>query len=136
MWEKADAVVLRRGDRSQLEQLARGRSTPQKVALRARIVLGAAEGRANNELAQHLGTSRPTVILWRNRYVEHGVQGLLRDASRPGRKPRLSAKKVEKVVERTLHTKPRNATHWTIRTMQRRRALAPAWFIASGVLTD
>ncbi len=126
MWEKADAVVLRRGDRSQLERLVRGRSTSQKVALRARIVLGAAEGRSNNELAQQLGTSRPTVILWRDRYVEHGFQGLLRDASRPGRKPRLNAKRVEKVVERTLHTKPRNATHWTVRTMAEAERLSPS----------
>ncbi len=126
MWEKADAVMLRRGDRSQLERLVRGPSTSQKVALRARIVLGAAEGQSNNQLAQQLGTSRPTVILWRARYVEHGVQGLLRDASRPGRKPRLSAKKVEKVVEKTLHTKPRNATQWTVRTMAAAERLSPS----------
>lgn len=126
MWEKAEAVVLRRGDRSQLERLIRVGSTSQKVALRARIILGAAEGRSNNELAQQLGTSRPTVILWRERYVEGGLQVLLRDAPRPGRKPRLSAKKVEQVVERTLHTKPRNATHWSVRTLAEAEGLSPS----------
>jgi len=126
MWEKAEALKLRSGDRRKLERLVRGRNTAQKVVLRAQVVLGASEGRSNNELAQGLGTSRPTIILWRKRYEEEGVQGLLKDASRPGRKPRLSAKKVEAVVNATLHTKPPAATHWSVRSMAKTQGLSHA----------
>jgi transposase len=126
MWEKADILKVSGTDRRRLAQLAGGRNTPQKVVLRARIVLGAAEGRSNNEMAKTLGTSRPTVILWRNRFEQLGIDGLLTDAPRPGRKPQISARKVEAVVNATLHTKPRNATHWSVRSMAKEQKLSPS----------
>ena len=66
-----------------------GGKTPQRVALRARIISGAAAGMANHRLAKELGVSRPTLLLWRQRYVEAGVVGLLKDAPRPGRRKRI-----------------------------------------------
>src|SRR6266404_6386247 len=87
MWEPAKAVVVSAADRVALEALARAGKTPQKIALRARIVLGAATGQSNHDLAHTLDTSRPTVLLWRQRYTEAGLAGLLRDAPRPGRQP-------------------------------------------------
>jgi len=125
-WEAAAALSLGDADRELLRALARGGNTPQNVALRARIVLGAAEGRANLALARELGVSRPTVLLWRARYEEAGVTGLLKDAPRPGRKRRIGARKVEAVVNATLHKQPRDATHWSVRSMARQQGLSPA----------
>jgi transposase len=100
--------------------------TPQKVALRARIVLGAAQGKANNALARELGTSRPTILLWRARYASHGLVGLFKDAPRPGRRKQIAAKKVAAIVEATLQTTPRDATHWSVRTMARAHKVSPS----------
>jgi transposase len=125
MWKNADRLRIRRGEREQLEALVAAGKTPQRVALRARIVLGAAEGKANNALARELGTSRPTVLLWRERYKTLGLVGLFKDAPRPGRRQKVSAKKVAAVVHATLHTTPRDATHWSVRTMARAQKLSP-----------
>lgn len=104
----------------------RGRNTPQKVVLRARIVLGATEGQANARLARALGVTRPTVLVWRTRYTEAGVAGLLKDAPRPGRRKRIGAQKVAAIVTATLHTTPRDATHWSTRSMARAQGVSEA----------
>src|SRR5438876_5838814 len=119
MWKRAGTLRVEAADRLALEALTRAGSTPQKVALRARIVLGAAAGQSNSEVARALDTSRPTVLLWRARYADAGVPGLLRDAPRPGRRCQISAEHVQQIVEATLHTTPRAATHWSTRTMAR-----------------
>jgi len=126
MWEPAPALRVSREDRQWLEALIRSGQTPQRVALRARMVLGAAEGRANHALAKELGISRPTLLRWRQRYVEAGVTGLLKDAPRPGRNKRIRADKVEAIVNATLHTKPADATHWSVRTLAKRQRVSPA----------
>ena len=87
-------------------------------------MLGAAAGQSINGLAQELGVTRPTVMLWRQRYSEAGVDGLLKDAPRPGRKKRISPKKIEAIVNATLHAKPKNATHWSTRTMARAQGVS------------
>ncbi len=125
-WDPAAALHVSASDRELLEPLVRSGKTPQKVALRASIVLGAAEGRANIALARELGVSRPTVILWRKRFAEAGVSGLLKDAPRPGRKKRIGRRKVEAIVNATLHDKPRAATHWSVRTMAKAQGISPA----------
>ena len=96
------------------------------MALRARIVLGAAAGRSINGLARELEVTRPTVLLWRRRYHEAGIGGLLQDAPRPGRKKAISAKKVETLVNATLHTTPNDATHWSTRAMARAHGVSEA----------
>lgn len=126
MWKPAKALKVVAHDRELLEQLARAPKTPQRVALRAKIVLGAAVGRSVNGLAQELGISRPTVLLWRNRYAKAGVPGLLKDAPRPGRKKRIASKKVEAIVNATLHTRPKDATHWSTRSMARAQGVSEA----------
>jgi transposase len=72
-------------------RLAQARNLAQKVAVRARIILGASEGKADHRLAKELNMSRPTVALWRKRFRTAGVEGLLRDATRPGRRKKLTA---------------------------------------------
>lgn len=97
--------------------LIRSGKTPQKIALRARIVLAAAEGTPNHAIALQLQTSRPTVLLWRQRFAGLGVAGILKDAKRPGRKKQISEELVQQVVEKTLHSTPGGQTHWSTRTM-------------------
>jgi transposase len=132
MWIRAEAVELSPQQRQELVRLAQGRKVAQKIALRARIILGASEGKANHRLAQELKVSRPTILLWRKRFQQAGVKGLLRDATRPGRRKRLSAERVAAIVEATLKTKPRDATHWSVRTMARAQRVSPYWCIAFG----
>jgi transposase len=119
----ASPLILDASQRERLLQLVRAGTTPQKVALRARIVLLAAEGLPNQMIAARVGTSRPTVLLWRARFTREGVPSLQHDRPRPGRKPRLAADVVQRVVEATLHTTPPAATHWTVRTMAKAQRL-------------
>src|SRR5216117_2232299 len=126
MWKPAAALRVSREDQEWLETLVRSGQTPQRVALRARMVLGAAAGRPNHALAKDLGISRPTLLLWRQRYAEAGVAGLLKDAARPGRKKRIRPEKVEAIVNATLQTTPADATHWSVRTLAKRQRVSPA----------
>ncbi len=89
MWKTATPLSVPGEDRTVLRNLIASGTTPRRLARRARIVLGAAEGRPNNRLAKEVGVSRPTVILWRRRYTTAGILGVLKDAPRPGRPRRL-----------------------------------------------
>jgi len=117
MWNPAEAIAVSPGERVLLEQLLSAGSTPQNVVFRIRVVLGAAEGVSNNELAGRLSTTRTTILKWRQRFAEQGMEGILVDAPRSGRKKSISAEKEAAIVEATLKTKPKNATHWSTRTM-------------------
>ena len=124
MFAPARALWIDDPQRKRLRFLAKSGKTPQKVALRARIILLASAGAPNNAIAAQLGTTRPTVLLWRERFGKFGAPGLLKDAPRPGRKKAVSAEVVKSVVEATLHTTPRGATHWTTRTMAKAQGLS------------
>ena len=126
MWKPARSLRVPQPDRELLNHLARVPKTPQRVARRAKIVLGAAAGRSINGLAKELSVTRPTVLLWRRRYAEAGINGLLKDAPRPGRKKKILAKKVETIVNATLQKKPKDATHWSTRTMARAQGVSEA----------
>src|SRR5262245_22610027 len=126
MWKPAPALRVSRDDREWLEALVRSGKTPQRVALRAHLILRAAAGRSNHALAKELGISRPTVLLWRQRYIAAGVAGLLKDAPRPGRKKRIGPAQVEAIVNATLQTTPPDATHWSVRTLAKRQRVGPA----------
>jgi transposase len=119
-------IDLQDGDREELQRLVRGRNTPQKVVLRAKIVLLSAEGVSTAVIEGQLHTSVPTITRWRQRYQAAGVAGLLRDASRPGRKRRLSDEFVTSVVQRTVQEKPEDATHWSTRSLARAIGTSPA----------
>jgi len=115
----ASSLTLNPDEHRQLEQWSRGRSTPHRLVLRSRIVLLAAEGLQNTQIAEMLKVQRNTAALWRNRFLTHRLDGIRRDAPRPGRRQRIRQGKVDEIIERTLHTKPRGATHWTTRTLAR-----------------
>jgi len=126
MWKAAQRLCLSQQERELLEGFVRAGSTPQKVILRIRIVLRSAEGVANHRVARELDTSRPTVLRWRRRFEEAGVEGLLEDAPRTGRRRRLSREKEEAIVNATLYSKPTGATHWSVRTLARAQRVSPA----------
>ena len=111
-------------DKQGLMSLARGRNTAQKVVLRANIVLKMMEGLPKKQIAEQLGTTRPTVYLWIKRHEEWGIEELRRDAPRPGRKPEITEEKERAIVEATLRTKPQAATHWSIRSMAKEQAVS------------
>jgi transposase len=102
------------------------RSTPQSVALRVRIVLSAAQGLANKALARRLSTSLPTVLLWRSRYEAEGLAGIREDRPRSGRPQEISAEPETVLVETTLHSTPKDATHWSVRSMAKKQGISPA----------
>jgi len=114
---KAASPAMTAEQRRTLEAWVRARSTPQSIALRARIVLRAAEGVPNSRIAQEEGTSRPTVILWRDRFVRGGPAALTEVAPGRGRRVTYGAERVQGVVEATTQTKPQGATHWSTRGM-------------------
>src|SRR5277367_5083111 len=114
---KIALITIEGSDRNELERLIRDRNTAQKVVWRARIVLLAAQGLGAGAIAEATGKSQLTVRRWRRRFLTRGVDGLLKDASRPPRRKPLTAEKIAEVVHMTLHTKPPNATHWSVRSM-------------------
>src|ERR1700755_211943 len=114
----APAVLIELTDdeRWQLEAWARRRSSAQALALRSRIVLAAAEGLNNTEIARRLGVHRPMVRKWRSRFAEHRVGGVT-DEARAGRPRTVTDAQVEEVIAKTLESTPKDATHWSTRSM-------------------
>ena len=113
---RAREVVLSEEERTQLEAWARRPKSSQALALRSRIVLTSAEGLDNGVVGERLGVDRSTVRKWRNRFVEHRLDGLL-DEPRPGRPRTVTDEQVEEVITKTLESTPKNATHWSTRSM-------------------
>ena len=111
-------IELTDDERARLEGWARRRTSAQALALRSRIVLLAADGLNNTEIAERLGVHRPMVRKWRGRFAEHRLDGLT-DEPRPGRPRTITDDKVEEVIVKTLETAPRDATHWSTRAMAR-----------------
>jgi len=115
-------IELSAAERAQLESWTRRRTSAQALALRARIVLLAADGLNNIEVAARLGVARNTVAKWRTRFLAHRLDGLS-DEPRPGRPRTVSDEQVEAVVIKTLETTPKDATHWSTRSMARELGL-------------
>jgi transposase len=111
-------LELSAAERAQLESWTRRRTSAQALALRSRIVLLAAAGRNNTQIARELGIHRNVAGKWRSRFVEHRLDGLT-DEPRPGRPRTITDDKVEEVIVKTLETTPRDATHWSTRSMAR-----------------
>jgi transposase len=110
-------VVLSSGDQAQLEQWESAHGTPQQVALRCRIVLGAFAGEPNQAMAARLQVSRPTVNLWRKRVRALGIGQVWEIAPGRGRKPHYDQATRDAIINATLQTKPKGMTHWSCRTM-------------------
>lgn len=115
----APQISLTDEQRGTLESWSRGRKTPARLVLRAKIVLHASEGLENREIAMKLGTDRESVGRWRSRFAKFGLPGIEKDAPRSGRKPSVARSTVEEIVRLTTSSKPKNATHWSTRSMAR-----------------
>jgi len=125
-WAPAEALALSDEQVRELRRLIRAPKTAQKVVIRAKVALAAAQRRSNSAIASELGISRPTVILWRERMATHGLEGIVHDATRPGRRKAIPAEVIDRVVAATLNTRPEGATHWSIREMAKAQGLSPA----------
>jgi transposase len=117
MYKIADPLPITEDQRTTLEAWVRARTTPQRTVMRARVCLLAAQGWSNISVAKELGVSRPTVILWRQRFTAQGPAGICVDAPHGPSHQALPAEKVKEILEATLHTTPKDATHWSVRTM-------------------
>ena len=113
----APQIELTDAEREQLGKLSRGRSLPARIVERARIVLLAFEGKQNREIAEALGVTRRTVGRWRSRFAAKGLEGIAKDAPRPGRRRSLAEEVVQEVVRKTTQEKPANATDWSTRSL-------------------
>ncbi|HME03179.1 MAG TPA: IS630 family transposase [Solirubrobacteraceae bacterium] len=112
--------------RALLERWAKAHGTPQSVAMRARIVLMASDGESNSAIARELGVSRPTVIMWRERFAAGGPQALSEVKAGRGRKRTISHQKVNEIVFATTQTTPPGETHWSCRSMAKAQGVSPA----------
>ncbi|MGA2110300.1 MAG: helix-turn-helix domain-containing protein, partial [Syntrophorhabdales bacterium] len=126
MWKPADKLTMTEEQQRMLEAWVRAKKTPQRVVLRSRICLLAKEGLSHNAIAGQLNVSRPTVLLWTNRFKAQGVAGLAEDAPHGPSSRQLKAEKVDAIVEATLHTTPADATHWSTRTMAKAQGVSHA----------
>jgi transposase len=112
----AVSIELSDEERAQLESWARRHTSAQALAQRSRIVLAAASGLKNTEIAARLGVNRGSVAKWRSRFSEHRLDGLL-DEPRPGKPRTITDEQVEQVIVKTLESTPKDATHWSTRSM-------------------
>jgi transposase len=122
----AQTIVLTEETRRRLEHHARGRSTAARVVMRSRIVLLAADGFQNKQIAENLRVAPRMAALWRERFLEQGVDGLLKDAPRPGRTPLISSDVTATLIAKTTQSTPDNATQWSTRTMAREMGISKA----------
>ena len=119
-------IELSADERTTLERWSRGRSTPSRLVLRARIVLGAAAGKRNDQIAAELGTQNRTVGIWRRRFAAWRLAGVQKDAPRGGRPAKKRDEQARKIVEATTQTKPPAATHWSTRTLAAHLKVSPS----------
>jgi len=116
-------LVLDEEQRMQLVTLSHSRSVPHGLVERANVILFAAQGISNTEISERLHLSKPCVGKWRQRYLDLGIQGL-DEALRPGRPRSITDERIALVVRKTLKTKPKNGTHWSVRTMARQTGVS------------
>jgi transposase len=124
MPRKSPPVTLSESETIRLEQWLRAGSTPQQTALRARIILSAARGHTDQQIAVELKMQRRTAALWRRRVCDQGIGCVWEIAPGRGRKARYGRRQVTRIVEATLQTKPKGSTHWSTRTLARAQGVS------------
>ncbi len=122
----AAEVKLSNDEREQLEKLSRARTATVRLAQRSKMIVMAAAGIPDLKIAVELGVARQTVARWRGRFIRNGIAGIEKDAPRPGRKPQISAQRVQRVVRLTTQKKPLDATHWSTRSMAQAAGISAA----------
>jgi transposase len=119
----AAKIVLSPEQFQLLTSYANSRSVPIRLVERSKLILAASEGKENREIADELGITADTVGVWRNRFYRLGLPGIERDAPRSGRKVQISA---EEVIRKTTQEKPKNATHWSTRSLAKEMGISEA----------
>ena len=136
MPRKATPITLDADERSQLSSLANSRSLPHGLVRRAQIVLACADGEAGKSIAQRMNLNKNTVVKWRKRYLEQGLQGL-HDELRAGRPRSHGDERVAEIINTALQSQPKGATHWTNRSMAEHSGVSKStvqrWFDLFGV---
>ena len=122
----AEPIHLESSERLELETWVAAHGTPQQVTQRCRIILGAAAGRQDKEIAEDFQLNFKTVALWRARFRKEGNDCLWEVASGRGRKPSLPINKVADIIETTLQSRPSGATHWSCRSMAKEHGVSKA----------
>jgi transposase len=117
-------ITVSDDERQRLEAVVEDGNSKQKHVWRAQIILASADGCGTMEIMRRTGVSKPTIWRWQARFLEQGVNGLLRDATRPPGKAPVSKSKVREVLELTRSPPPGEATHWTLRAMAAQVGLA------------
>jgi transposase len=120
----AETITLDAEIEGELRRLAKGRRVEARVQQRARIILLAAQGLQNIDIAVEVGLDRRQVALWRSRFLQGGVDALLRDAPRSGRTPTVTPEIQSQILQVTLQKKPAAATHWSTRTLAKHMGLS------------
>src|SRR4030042_1541313 len=120
----APTVSLSPTDQEEIQGWLAAHGAPQQVALRGRIVLAATEGHSDSTIAAQMGVNRKTVILWRRRFLQEGMESLWDVASGRGRKPTYGMEKIKAVVDATLLTKPKGMTQWSCRLMAQSQGMS------------
>jgi len=122
---RAVTIVLNEAERGELTALTRKHGAPQALAERARIVLAAAGGLTNKEIAAKVGVCAVTAGTWRNRFAEKRMEGLY-DEPRPGAPRQIGDDEIASLIRKTLGARPKGATHWSLRTMAKEVGHAPS----------
>src|ERR671923_242234 len=128
---RAVAIVLDAAEKSELTALTRKHGAPQALAERARIVLAAASGLNNKEIAAKVGVCAATAGTWRTRFAEKRMDGLY-DEPRPGAPRQIGDDEIAATIRKTLETRPKGGTHWSFGRWARRSATRPRPCIAFG----
>jgi transposase len=122
----AGPIDLTEEQRRTLMGWIRASRSPQRLVMRARIVLLGGAGRSLSNIQRGIGESRPTVSLWKKRFIAGGPSALLQDAKGRGLRPSITDSKVAQILKATVETKPRAATHWSTRTMAEAQGVSRA----------
>jgi transposase len=126
MPRQAQPVALIETDKLELERWVAAHQTPQQVSKRCQIILSAAAGKQDKEIAADLEINFKTVAFWRGRFRNEGIDSLWEVAPGRGRKPRYTEKKIKEIIETTLQTRPEGATHWSCRTLAEQQGVSKA----------
>src|SRR6476620_8302794 len=124
-WRSAVGIELDEAERCELQARTRRRKISRAEAMRAAIVLLASDGRTNLASAEQLGITRVTVATWRKRFAAKRLDGLV-DEPRPGAPRKIGDEKISEVVTCTLEMMPRDATHWSTRSMAKASGVSPS----------
>jgi transposase len=111
------SITVTSDDRRRLEGIVGDRNRAQKYIARAKVILATADGLGTNEIVRRSGLSKPNVWRWQERFMHEGVDGLLRDKTRPPGKPPVPTDTVQRVLDLTVAEPPGETTHWTVRMM-------------------